>query len=286
MKKTIIACIALMSAAVAEDVTWTGGGEESSTWSNPDNWSAGRVPTSGDKIIISNGSDVTWDVTTSGVKYDSSTSWEITGGSTLKLGANAPNSSNPSQNPRFDGSFYIDATSSVTTVATFLEGTNTILGTLYVGNVVDPSSGNVTVNFGQTGVIQYLDGSMNGIEGNNRTFTLGAILDTGIAGSNATYSLEKRYLIAGDSGNDFSIAKYQTLTLAGGEILSAADGSQLERITDSLTAAESDFGKYVLGSDSGGVYVQYVKSDLVPEPATATLSLLALAGLAARRRRK
>ena len=51
-----------------------------------------------------------------------------------------------------------------------------------------------------------------------------------------------------------------------------------------LEATAENYRKYLLGSDKNGVYVQYVKA--IPEPTTATLSLLALVGLAARRRRK
>lgn len=284
MKKTIITLMALAGVACAAEVTWTGEGSDS-RWGTAANWSTNSVPTDGDTIIINDGSSVTWDGTASGVKYNSNTSWSVTNGSSLTLSTKDPNSSNPSSNPRFDGSFYIDATSTVTTCATFLEGTSTILGTLYVGNLVDPSSSNAIINFGETGIIKYLDGSKNGIEGNNRTLTLGATLNTGIVAEGANYTVEKRYLIAGDSGNDFSITLYQTLTLAGGTMTSAASGEALVA-AKSLTSSVEDFGKYVLGNDNGGVYVQYVKSDvLIPEPATATLSLLALAGLCARRRR-
>ena len=48
--------------------------------------------------------------------------------------------------------------------------------------------------------------------------------------------------------------------------------------------SETDVNTYYLTADKTGLKVTYVMS--IPEPATATLSLLALAGLAARRRRK
>ncbi len=290
MKKTIVALMALAGVATAGEVTWTGEGADSK-WETADNWSTNTVPTNGDTIIINDGSSVTWDGVAGGVKYNDSTIWEVTNGSTLTLGTKGTNTEALTNNPRFDGQFYIDATSSVTTHASFLKGVNEIYGTLTINNMFAPATGNVTLNFGASGVVQFADGSRNGIEGNNRTFTLGAILDTGsiVEGSSYSYTLEKRYLIAGDNGNDFSTALYQSLTLAGGSITSAADGEALVSTT-SLTASETDFGKYILSNDNGGVYVQYVKANLVtvpvPEPTTATLSLLALAGLAARRRRK
>ena len=42
----------------------------------------------------------------------------------------------------------------------------------------------------------------------------------------------------------------------------------------------------VVDTDGGFVHVGSISASIIPEPTTATLSLLALAGLAARRRRK
>lgn len=44
-------------------------------------------------------------------------------------------------------------------------------------------------------------------------------------------------------------------------------------------------GQYYLYTENGDVKVQYVVAGVVPEPATATLSLLGLAALMLRRRR-
>lgn len=286
MKKTIIALMAMAGVAASAEVTWTGDGADS-TWGTAANWSTNAVPISGDTIIINDGSSVTWNGVAGGVKYSEDTIWKITNGSTLTLGTKGVNTDGVLDNPRFDGQFYIDETSSVTTHASFLKGTNEIYGKLIINNVFAPATDSVTLNFGETGVVQFAEGSRNGIEGNGRTFTLGAILNTGSIeeGASYSYTLEKRYLIAGDSGNDFSTTLWQSLTLVGGSFTSVADGNALVSAT-TLTATEDDFGKYLLNNDAGGVYVQYVKANLVPEPTTATLSLLALAGLAARRRRK
>ena len=74
------------------------------------------------------------------------------------------------------------------------------------------------------------------------------------------------------------------LTFADGTALTKADTLDFSNLT------MEDVGKYTLSYkqlDNGnyGVVVDYVTT-VVPEPTTATLSLLALAGLAARRRRK
>ena len=54
--------------------------------------------------------------------------------------------------------------------------------------------------------------------------------------------------------------------------------------TDGLTVNGLTAGDSLEWNESGTAL--YLKHTLVPEPTTATLSLLALAGLAARRRRK
>lgn len=284
MKKTIVALMALAGVATAGEVTWTGEGADSK-WGTADNWSTNTVPTNGDTIIINDGSSVTWDGVAAGVKYDDSTIWEVTNGSTLTLGTKAANSGWAHENPRFDGSFYIDETSSVTTTATYFKGTSTILGTLYTNNYVSSADGGCTLNFGLTGQIVYNNDSANGMEGNGRTITLGAILDTGVDGEIVTYSLVKRYLIAGDSGNDFRTNMWGDFIMVGGNI-TGTEGVELLASSAELNAVAEDFGKYYLAQDTGGIYMSYVKASAVPEPTTATLSLLALAGLAARRRRK
>lgn len=63
-------------------------------------------------------------------------------------------------------------------------------------------------------------------------------------------------------------------------------------VKSGATAYELEAGKYysvLSGTQSGGAavkYLSFVATSPIPEPTTATLSLLALAGLAARRRRK
>ena len=57
-------------------------------------------------------------------------------------------------------------------------------------------------------------------------------------------------------------------------------------IADGLTASNITLGSNITGISGLSMTTTPAPSDSVPEPTTATLSLLALAGLAARRRRK
>ena len=168
----------------------------------------------------------------------------------------------------------------------FVTGTNNIFGQVYLKNLIDPAASCI-VNFGESGAITYVEGSANAIEGNGRTITLGAVLtNTAVdqALTETEYSVERRYLIANTTGTGFNPNYWGALTLAGGDVTSLG-GTALTYTTDTLTATVDDFGKYAIGIDGKGIYMDYVKAT-VPEPATATLSLLALAGLAARRKRK
>ena len=302
MKKTIITLLALAGIAAAADVTWTGAAGDGN-WGNAGNWSGLRenssVPVAGDTIVIDNGDSVSSDAYdyasgTANKWTDGGTKVIVKNGSSLTLGK-------PTQwrGDRYDASFTIDELCSVSVAKTFLGANNSIYGTLYIGGSISPGAGTTAIDFGKSGSIQFLDGSNNRMEGNNRTLTLSAVLDTGVNGAGATYTLETRYLIMGDSGDDFNPGAYGSLTLSGG-LMTGTDNltltsaltsnpvltSENKYTSDTLTATEADYGKYILGCDGSGIYVQYVKADIVPEPTTATLSLLALAGLAARRRRK
>ena len=321
MKKTLITLLALAGVAGAANVTWIGAAGDGN-WSTAGNWSKvdsttgetkNEAPGAGDTVSISDatvtrtqtgGSDL-------GGDGDQAIKLTVSNGAVVYTDTNAVSSSYPNAVPRFRTTLTVDETSKLITSALFLYGENNIFGTVEVKNVFDPGASSVTVNFGESGIIKYQDGSMNGIEGNKRTLTLGAVLDTGIlGGEDTTYTLVTRYLIQGDSGKDFNTAAWQSLTLAAGSI-TGTGGMQLTSATGNivlnkqdpndpnkwlgnkytgesvLTASAADFGKYQIGADANGIYVQYVKSSVtIPEPATATLSLLALAGLAARRRRK
>ena len=105
----------------------------------------------------------------------------------------------------------------------------------------------------------------------NDTTTLFDSIDTDLAKS--------PYVIDGSGENNTSTAKSDTtfkIAFSDGYVLNAGETTKF-----SLTVSDGD------NRDKTGTYIGLSSmSMLVPEPTTATLSLLALAGLAARRRRR
>lgn len=300
MKKTLIALLALSGIAMADTLTWQGPTKDGD-WTKEENWTTTgdhTVPQNNDTIVIDNGSTVVHDKDVNQTGFiDGTTVYKVSNGSHLTLGTKAADKNNPVSNPRYDGSFEVDSTSSITTCAAFFKGTSNIYGEFYLKNMMKPQT-DATINFGETGFIAFVSGSKNAMEGDNHTLTLGAILDIGnVVGDATTYTLETRYLIKGVEGGTFDPTDYNKLTLAGGTMtgtnkmkLAPVGGNQVFEAnntaytTATLEATAENYGKYLLGADKNGVYVKYVKA--IPEPTAATLSLLALVGLAARRRRK
>ena len=95
-------------------------------------------------------------------------------------------------------------------------------------------------------------------------------------------------VISGSTDFDASGTIEYTLTLSGGNMLIEATGSTGSSWSYSLEGMENvtfDTLGFIADGSPGTVGVQNV-TVTIPEPTTATLSLLALAGLAARRRRK
>ena len=80
---------------------------------------------------------------------------------------------------------------------------------------------------------------------------------------------------------NFDTAKEKTITIAG---LESYTSKNLITSVDDLEANEYGFISTTKKGENGPGSV-YLVAKAIPEPATATLSLLALAGLCARRRR-
>lgn len=269
----------MLGAASAATVTWTGGAG-TNNWETGGNWDSGTAPAGGDTINIE-GNSVVWSKTGGSTFGGDSTVYNLTNGATLTLGNTTASSAIPSSNPRFDGQFNVGEGCTLNVNAMFAYGASQIDGTVNVYNIFDPGA-NHSLSFGINGVINYMGGSKNGVEGNGRTTTISASLNTGTVTIGSAYGIEKRYLIAGAPTGNFSTTLYQSWTLAAGT-LTGSDGSTLNAAEGELAASADDFGKYKLGYDNNGVFVQYVFA--TPEPATASLSLLGLAVLMMRRRR-
>lgn len=126
-------------------------------------------------------------------------------------------------------------------------------------------------------------------QNNNRNF-----LFTVNAGGTTIASEKNLYIVGSDQGGNstgtLTLNLADSLTIASGESMEFSvtvnQGTQVSQANGGGTGRGSFVG--MSGMSFSGEIVAPVTPDTpaVPEPATATLSLLALAGLAARRRRK
>ncbi|MCC8149147.1 PEP-CTERM sorting domain-containing protein [Akkermansia sp.] len=181
----------------------------------------------------------------------------------------------------------------------------TVGGTRWTGNVTIGSGS--TLNLGQVDFKSSditLDGTLNlsvcgidsGGNGARLIFGIGGIMNVNqqIWGA-SSYSVSG--LLATTSA-DLAVGEFQFVTRTlvtsagfdGGSIslgdFTAEDGSALTKASGAMEGNAADYqGQYYLYTENGDVKVQYVVAGAVPEPATATLSLLGLAALTLRRRR-
>lgn len=181
----------------------------------------------------------------------------------------------------------------------------TVGGTRYTGNVTVGSGS--TLNLGQVDFKSSditLDGTLNltvcGIDssgnGARLVFGIGGIMNVqqGLWGASG-FSVSG--LLATTSTNlaagQFQFVTRTLITSAGfndGSIslgdFTAEDGSALSKASGVMEGNAADYqGQYYLYTENGDLKVQYVVAGAVPEPATATLSLLGLAALMMRRKR-
>lgn len=172
---------------------------------------------------------------------------------------------------------------------TVYDGDSSILTSIAVGS---------TINFGSEGkIVLDTDGAhSSSLKGKNLTLQATYTLNQDIgAGS----TLETRWLIEGSDiyfrdcwGNnnpDNTLVNFSTFSLVetgGTETIRFDAASSLDAAwLINGTEVELTAGAYRYVATADGIGVQYYQN-LLPEPSTATLSLLALAALAARRRRK
>lgn len=181
----------------------------------------------------------------------------------------------------------------------------TVGGTRWTGNVTVGNGS--TLNLGQVDFKSSditLDGTFNvnvcGIDSGGN----GARLVFGIGGIfNVTQTIwgASSFSVSGllaTTSADLAMGEYQFVTRTlvtsagfdGGSIslgdFTAEDGSSLTKSSGMMEGDAADYqGQYYIYTEGGNVKVQYVVAGAVPEPATATLSLLGLAALMMRRRR-
>lgn len=151
---------------------------------------SGSAPGNDDTINIG-GSTVVWNKKGGTTFGNSSTIYKLSHSATVSLGNTTATNTTPVSNPRFDGQFNVGAGCTLNVNAMFAYGLSQIDGTVNICNVFDPGD-NHSPSFGANGVIRYMEGAMNGLEGNGCTTTISASLHAGIVSAVSEYGLEKR----------------------------------------------------------------------------------------------
>ena len=283
MKKTIIALMALAGIANAGSYTWNGGETiTSDAWKNQDNWvlSQGTVWTSDSNGPLTSGSNMWEDVYISGA---SGTVSHIVEGWSLDVHLSNNTHLTLNRITKFQGGAVIDidATSSLT-IKEFWGGNdgdsislnNKGSFTLYYSCRVQGGEG-FNMNLYDTGTVTFLDQNHDTSANRAKVSSITAQLVGTESG------VQTRQLITLDTRDGKSVSFDGTNTTysftdSNGVLMTAVDS------LDALATATTS--SYYITKDASGIKVSYV--NIIPEPTTATLSLLALAGLAARRRRK
>ena len=300
MKKTLVLGVLLLgSVASAETYTWVGRGSDTQ-WNTPANWvdSSGETPeslpsytTEGHTYIIGDNATVTaTDVTAFAPKGNLIVGDNVKMGGTYAFGA-----TNITIGKNFtwtatsgDGLTFVvgagnksDVPNKLTLDSAYTWKGQNLLRTMYNGSVIDFKTGGQIVTAG-------------GDCGQGRAITMSATVGTCAA------DIVTRWLITGDNiwyrditntGADNYSSRI--VDYASSEVVTTIDGLSMTKydfvtnvnaawtIGGEETAIQNGAYRFVATKDKG-IGIQYYA---VPEPATATLSLLALAGLAARRRR-
>ncbi len=280
MKKTLITLAALAVASVASAA-------ETLT---PNQWGSYQIQESGKTWDAStynysnpktDGSGETNTATTIWI-YDNEASFEVAAGESVTI-AKIQGGSNGNFIKVGDGILIIEATEDRA------PGTLTVSdGTL---KVVDNPNQRFAFNY----VVN--DGGTFDISGADQIHANSITLNTG-----ATFVFGNSSILLNDTVSTLSLSSGVTFDMSawGTTSTAFADNTTLFTNVSGLTSespvtfdfGNGDTGQYTLSLTDGAViataYVAPVNPDTpaIPEPATATLSLLALAGLAARRRRK
>lgn len=282
MKKTIFTLLAFVSMATAENVYYTG--SSGGWWESAGNWTPSRVPTNSDAAWIGYGTDGTPSLTSTVVKLGNNGGNHKQYGYTINIakGSQYNVTAAASDYKPWGSTFNIYGTEGLKIEATmwgdYKNGDDSIGGhnplTLNLHK-----SGSVLI----TGAYTSAGSAHINLSGSLEADT---VVDTGDA-----IALGKRTLITftdvvhGEFAvNDASYFTSNFTTLTGGSMTLNNDLDLTGELTSDMV------GQYKLTFETlenghKAIIVNYVTAT-VPEPTTATLSLLALAGLAARRRRK
>lgn len=280
MKNTLIIMVALAASTAFADWTWQGGSTiTTDLWNTPSSWTNGNsgTPSTGPGT---SGSGI-WDPI-----IVSDASGSVTGIEGWKLNLTLSNSQLviTSKKLQKTTSLTLDADSSLS--LTLIQGEGNVGGAKTIDTAgalsIDITTDVTSNNKGTWDVTLTGNGSLSFSGANNNP--IGTL----------TLDLTKSNLFSGYSviGNTYELVTVNVVTVTGRttfDSVALADGSKLGgfdmTLSESeLSASATNLGKYTISQGDGGVFITYVTA--TPEPTTATLSLLALAGLCARRRRK
>lgn len=310
MKKTIIALMALVGVAFAETYNYEGTDwtETASSWksdagtspsANTSGWTdtgSGNKFVIGDGKIAKSGGNMTFANTTleiqnggtlnseSATRFSDST-LELQTGSSMSLTGEAI--FNNTIINIADGSAFTTTTSGggIKLKNTTINTDSTVtLHRLTFNN--DSNMGNIALNLKDAGKISVANTYVN--DGYTGSITLSAVMQDGYLTGSGDIILKERTLVDFGSQVSGSNALSDLLSRVQGGTFTLKNGDALTlRSFDSSNLTAGDVGACKIVMEGSEVKVQYVAySQFIPEPTTATLSLLALAGLAARRRRK
>lgn len=260
-------CTGLHAASMV--TTWTGGAgpTEGNTYdvNNAGNWSNGvpnRNGNAGPDVIFAN----TGTINVSGSLVDTSDggSITVTGNSNVTVGGT-----------RWTGNVTVGTGSTLNLgQVDFKSSQITLDGTLNLSVCgIDPGGDGARLVFGIGGILN-VSQKMWGA-GSFSVSGLLATISTDMAAGEFQFVTRTLVTTGGFDSGDVSL----------GDFL-AADGSSLTKASARMEGNAADYqGQYYVYKDGNDIKVQYVVAGAVPEPATATLSLLGLAALMMRRRR-